>query len=227
MAVLDPSALQGIRHRLVIPYDPSVSDEEVLALFNSTGAIDDLIAAGAEVVVLHPSGLPDSDWAQMLACGLRDGIDSYMADNQLDPASLADIIALNNSNADPYMPLGQARLEEAEDCALSTAEESELTTDATTVTQAYIDDPLVSNHVDALVALDDSWSLQYGLAGYPAITVPRGLIGDWRGGLTFIGTSCTDAKLIGFAYAFEQTGPQRVVPNLVVTSEDGTPVSDA
>jgi hypothetical protein len=33
--------------------------------------------------------------------------------------------------------------------------------------------------------------------------------------------------LIGYAYAFEQTGPYRVVPTLVVTSDDGTPESDA
>ncbi len=79
--------------------------------------------------------------------------------------------------------------------------------------------------VDALVTLDDSWSLQYGIAGYPAVTVPRGMIGDWRGGVTFVGTSCSDAQLIGYAYAFEQTGPHRIVPNLVVNPVDSTPES--
>ena len=226
MSMLDPNALQGVRLGLVGP-DPSMSDEDVLASFNINGVLDSLEAAGAEVVVVQQPGMDEPDWWHIIACGLRDGVNAYLAENQLQPATLADIIAINNSDPDTYMPLGQARLEEAEDCALSTAEEAELTIDATMMMQTYIDDLLVSNDLDALVSLDDSWSLPYGLAGYPAITVPRGLIGDWRGGVTFIGTSCTDAQLIGYAYAFEQTGPQRVVPNLVVASEDGTPESDA
>ncbi len=226
MGALDPNALQGVRLGLVGP-DPSMSDEDVLASFNINGVLDSLQAAGAEVVVVQQPGMEEPDWWRIIACGLRDGVNAYLAANQLEPATLADIIAFNNSDPDLYMPLGQARLEEAQDCELTSAEESELTSESTTMTQTYIDDLLVSNNLDALVSLDDSWSFQYGLAGYPAITVPRGLIGDWRGGLTFIGTSNTDAQLIGYAYAFEQTGPYRVVPNLVVTSVDGTPESDA
>ena len=57
----------------------------------------------------------------------------------------------------------------------------------------------------------------------PTITVPRGLIGDWRGGLTFIGPSCSDASVIGYAYAYEQTGPFRIVPNLQAQLPEGTP----
>ena len=102
-----------------------------------------------------------------------------------------------------------------------------MATSATELAQGYIDDLMASNDLDALVSLDDSWAFQYGLAGYPAITVPRGLIGDWRGGLTFIGTSCSDAQLVGYAYAFEQTGPHRIVPNLVVQPVQATPESDA
>ena len=226
MNALDAHALDGVRLGLV-GFDPSMSDEDVLASFAINGVLDALQAAGAEVVVVQQPGMEEPDWWRIIACGLRDGVNAYLAENQLEPATLADIIAFNNSDPNTYMPLGQARLEEAQDCALTTAEESELTTQSTTMTQTYIDDLLVSNDVDALVSLDDSWSLHYGLAGYPAITVPRGLIGDWRGGLTFIGTRFTDAQLVGYAYAFEQTGPYRVVPNLVVMSVDGTPVSDA
>lgn len=229
MAALDPNALQGKRIG-VIPYDPSVSDEETLALFNSTGAIDDLISAGAEVVVLHPSGLPDSDWYQLLACGLRDGIDNYLkANNITDPGSLADIIAINNSNPDVYIPLGQARLEEAEDCQTSAADEAAQSASLTAMAQDYLNDLFISNGVDALVTLDDTYSLEYGLAGFPAITVPRGGYDDWTPtSLTFVGPSCSDAALIGFAFAFEQTGPHRMVPTLVESPPvDATPDSGA
>ncbi len=224
LSALDPNALQGVRLGIVGP-DPSMSDEEILASFNVNGVLDALEVAGAEVVIVYPPGMEEPEWWQVIACGLRDGINAYLAENQLEPASLADIIAINNSDPEKYMPLGQARLEEAEYCDLSAEELAELTAGATEMAQAYLDDLLVANDIDALVSLDDSWSFQYGLAGFPAITVPRGLIGDWRGGLTFIGPSCSDAALIGYAYAFEQTGPHRIVPNLVVIPAEGTPAS--
>jgi amidase len=228
MAALDPHALQGARLG-VVPFDETLSDEETLALFNSTGAIDDLEAAGAEVVVIHPSGLPDVDWWKMIACGMRDGIDTYLQQNNITaPATLADIIAINNSDPDRYMPLGQARLEEAQSCELSTADDVAMTKDAVTVAQTYLDDLFASNEVDALLTLDDTFSLEYGLAGYPAITVPRGGYDDWSPtSITFVGPSCSDAALIGFAYAFEQQGPRRLVPTLVEGPPDEATPTDA
>lgn len=225
MAALDPHALEGVRLG-VVPYDETLSDDETLAQFNVTGAIDDLKAAGAEVVVIHPSGLPDIDWWTLIACGMRDGIDTYLQQNNItSPATLADIITFNNSDPDRYMPLGQARLEEAETCEFTSSEDVAMTKDAITVAQTYLDDVFASNGVDALVTLDDTYSLEYGLAGYPAITVPRGGYDDWSPtSITFVGPSCSDANLIGYAYAFEQQGPHRLVPTLVegVPSE-GTP----
>ncbi|HET9659119.1 MAG TPA: amidase family protein [Thermomicrobiales bacterium] len=229
MAALDPNALQGARIG-VVPFDETLSDEDTLALFDVTGAIDDLEAAGAEVVVIHPSGLPDLEWWQMIACGMRDGIDTYLRQNDIaDPATLSDIIEFNNADPDRYMPLGQARLEEAQACELSTADDVALTKDAVTVAQTYLDDLFAANEVDALLTLDDTYSLEYGLAGYPAITVPRGGYDDWSPtSITFVGPSCSDATLIGFAYAFEQQGPHRLVPTLVEGGADqATPTPDA
>jgi amidase len=222
LSALDPNALQGVRLGLVGP-DPSMSEEDILASFSTNGVLEALEAAGAEIVIVYPPGMEEPDWWQIIACGMRDGVNAYLAENQLDPATLADIIAINNSDPEKYMPLGQARLEEAEFCPLTAEEQAELATGATEMAQAYLDDLFTSNEVDALVSLDDSWSFQYGLAGYPAITVPRGLIGDWRGGLTFIGPSCSDASVIGYAYAYEQTGPFRIVPNLQAQLPEGTP----
>ncbi len=229
MAALDPNALQGVQLG-IIPLDPEISDEETLAVFDATGAISALEAAGAEVVVLHPTGLPDTDWGQLISCGLRDGIDAYLAQNGIaDPGSLADIIAMNDANPDVNIPLGQARLVEAEQCELTEADVTALANDITTAARTYLDDLFASNGVDALVTLDDTYSLEYGLAGYPAITVPRGGYDEWSPtSLTFVGPSCSDAALIGYAYAFEQTGPYRMQPVLVQTSEtESTPGSGA
>lgn len=229
MAALDPHALAGVRLG-VVPYDESLSDEETLAQFNVTGAIDDLEAAGAEVVVVHPSGMPDTDWWSLISCGMRDGIDAYLQQNNISsPADLADIIAFNNSDPDRYMPLGQARLEEALACESSPADDVAMTKDAATVAQTYLDDLFASNSVDALITLDDTYSLEYGLAGYPAITVPSGGYDESSPtSITIVGPSCSDATIIGYAYAFEQQGPHRLVPTLVEGVPDlGTPADPA
>lgn len=216
MAALDPNALQGAVIG-VVPFDASLSDEETLAIFNATGAIDGLEAAGAQVVVVHPPGMADVDWWQLIACGLRDGVDHYLQTNRLsDPGSLADIIAINNSDPERYMPFGQDRLDEAQACTSSTTDQAALINDAVSMARAYLDDLIGSNGVDALVTLDDTFTLEYGLTGYPAITVPRGAAGGYTpSGLTFVGPECSDVTLVGYAYAFEQTGPYRIVPDLV------------
>jgi amidase len=69
------------------------------------------------------------------------------------------------------------------------------------------------NEVDLLVSLANQHSMLYATAGYPAITVPLGL--DDSGtpnGVTFIARPGEDAKLIGYAYAFEQATRYRVEP---------------
>jgi Asp-tRNA(Asn)/Glu-tRNA(Gln) amidotransferase A subunit family amidase len=91
--------------------------------------------------------------------------------------------------------------------------------------RTYLDDIFSTNDVDALVTLDDTYSLEYGLAGYPAITVPRGGYDDWTPtSITLIGPSCSDAALIGYAYAFQEQQPQRMVPTLTENPPvDATP----
>lgn len=218
LAALDPNALQGIRVGIV-PVDPSYGPDDVLAIANGTGAIDALQAAGAEVVVVYPSGMPEINWWQIIACGMRDGIDHYLQSNGItDPGSLADIIAINNSNPGVYIPLGQARLEEAQWCEVPATDVSAMTNGAISTAQAYLDDLFASNEVDVLITTDDTFTLEYGLAGYPAITVPRGTYDGYTPtNFTFVGPKCSDVDLVGYAYAFEQTGDYRIVPELTAS----------
>ncbi len=225
MAALDPQALRGVRLG-VVPPDAGLSDEETLAVFDSTGAISALEAAGAEVIVVRPDGMPDTEWWQAIACGMRDGIDAYLAQNGIsDPGSLADIIAINDSDPARYIPLGQERLREAASCELSADEIATLANDVASAARANLDNVFAAYDVAALITLDDTYALDYGLAGYPAITVPRGGYDELSPtSLTFVGPSCSDAALVGYAYAFEQTGPYRIQPSLVAmqaTPESG------
>jgi len=56
------------------------------------------------------------------------------------------------------------------------------------------------------------------VAGYPHITVPAGFVAGLPIGLSFVGTAFTEAKLIGFAYAFEQATQHRRAPSFAQTA---------
>ena len=80
---------------------------------------------------------------------------------------------------------------------------------------------------DMLVSFGTAHSELYATAGYPAITIPLGLRAVGRVlqpsgvsslgmpvGITFIGKAGDDAKLLAYAYAFEQATNLRVQPTI-------------
>ena len=93
------------------------------------------------------------------------------------------------------------------------------------------------HNVDALVAptLGPAWTTDIvvgdhfvgggasqlpAIAGYPHLTVPMGLVGGLPVGLSFIGEAWSEAKLLGFAYAYEQRANARVAPRYPRSIED-------
>jgi len=49
-----------------------------------------------------------------------------------------------------------------------------------------------------------STSTPAAVAGYPTITVPAGFVGALPIGVSFIGTAGADARILAYAFAFEQ-----------------------
>jgi amidase len=91
-----------------------------------------------------------------------------------------------------------------------------------------IDKVLADNKLDALIAptgapawLTDlvdgdnsgaSFSTPAAVAGYPHITVPAGFVAGLPVGLSFVGGAFTEAKLISYAFAYEQATHHRRAP---------------
>jgi amidase len=95
-----------------------------------------------------------------------------------------------------------------------------------------LDASMDSNGIDAFVAVTatvpvDLWSHQgFGsssndasLAGYPAVTIPIGLVDDLPIGMSFFGRAFSEADLLAFAYALEQLLPARAVPTYIPREE--------
>jgi amidase len=77
---------------------------------------------------------------------------------------------------------------------------------APTVGPAWVTDWVNGDHVSG------GSSTPAAVAGYPDITVPAGFVHDLPVGLSFFGTAWSEAKLIQFAYAFEQATRARRPP---------------
>ena len=55
------------------------------------------------------------------------------------------------------------------------------------------------------------------VAGYPSLTVPMAFTSELPLGLSFIGLAWTEAKLLGYGFAFEQATHVRRAPTFIPT----------
>jgi amidase len=78
---------------------------------------------------------------------------------------------------------------------------------------AWLTDHLNGDH---FVGGDTSFA---AVAGYPALTVPMGLVHELPVGLTFTGRAWSEAALLKYGHAFEQQTKARRGPKYFVTLE--------
>ena len=217
-AGLDRNALRGARIGVIAEGDlEAASDEDAIAHLGLERTAAALRRAGADVAVARATpfrfeGLgfvPQFDW------GLRAGVGAYLRATGAPVSSLADVIAFNDQDPASYAPWGHDRLWAAEACPLTRSEARALAETNREQAAAYLGGLLEEQELDALVGVDSMQSLIYPFADFPAIAVPAGL-NPWGTpfAATFIGPTGSDARLLGFAYAFEQASGLRVPPQL-------------
>lgn len=234
---LDEGALRGVRIgvlRREHETDPSL--DRVL-----DASLDVLRAAGATIV--REVNIPTMDQLQgpetfVLICEFKDAIQEYLATRGPDEKhrTLADLIRFNQENADVEMPwFGQDWFEASERTqgrktdryaeALATCRRLARTEglDRVLAPGAGLDVivglaatvPFASDLVvgDRPIVRNSSLS---AVAGYPRITVPAGFIHGLPIGLSFMGPAWSEARLLGYAYAFEQQAPARRPPQFLL-----------
>ncbi len=154
--------------------------------------------------------------------------------------SLAEVIAFNQSNAEQVMPyFGQERMVKAQEKGPLTEEAYKkcLETSVRLSRDEGIDATLDAHNLDALVAPtnDPAWLIDWvngdfhggggisapAVAGYPHITVPAGYVFGLPVGISFFGGAYQEAKLIKFAYAFEQATRVRKPPQFLRSVDFG------
>lgn len=209
---LSTTALQGAR----IGYVPATTPDPIY-----DNALQVLRQRGATLVPvnLNATGLPTRVWDYEFK---RD-LNAYLS--KLPPSdqtrSLADVIAYNKAHADVALKFGETLLEASQainldDPATKAAYQANQAAGLAEA-RSRIDKALQANQVQAVVFAGQSGNTIVSRAAYPAVMVQAGYQqGNLHPeGLEIIGTAYSEAKLLGFAYDFEQAAKVWKPPSVI------------
>jgi amidase len=202
-------------------------------------AIADLKAQGA--IVVDPADIPtgaklDDCELEVLLYEFKAGLNVYLASRGATAPvhSLEEVIAFNKKEDQRELPyFGQEIMLMAQKKGPMTAPayRKALITCRSRARTLGIDAVMTRLRLDAIVAPTGSpaWptdlingdhflgasSTPAAVAGYPSITVPAGFVHGLPVGLSFIGRAWGEAKLIQYAYAYEQATHHRKPPRFL------------
>ena len=148
------------------------------------------------------------------------------------PRTLAELIAFNERHRDREMPFFGQELfvrAQAKGPLTSPAYRRALATNRRLAGPEGIDAALAARRLDVLVAPTNgpAWTIDVvtgdhfgggyasasAAAEYPHVTVPAGFVQGLPVGLSFFGARFHDARLLSYAYAFEQATRRRRAPD--------------
>ncbi|HUP63714.1 MAG TPA: amidase [Thermoanaerobaculia bacterium] len=236
---LDPDGLKGARigvYRSVFPSSPQVRER-------MESAIEAIRSLGATIV--DPANIPthgkfDEDEFTVLLYEFKADLNAYLAG--LPPSvktrTLSDLIAFNREHAREEMPyFGQELFEMAQAKGPLTDKEyrEALERGPRLAGKEGIDAILAKEKLDAMIAptgapawmtdlvngdhYGGGYSSASAVSGYPHITVPMGFVFGLPVGISFFAGAWSEAKLIRYAYAFEQGTRARRPPRFLPTAD--------
>jgi amidase len=147
----------------------------------------------------------------------------YLARDGSPVRSLNDLVAFDAAHPADELKFGQSRLAadaaiDLSDPATAAGYQADLAA-GRSASQSYIDTLLANGGqpVDAILSPTGTFAEVGTRAGYPQIAVPAGYDPTLRRpvAISFTGTAGDDAKLIGFAYAYERAAEIRQPPSAV------------
>ncbi len=204
-------------------------------------AIADMTAKGAEVIEVEaPSGRNYNDASyQVLLYEFKDGLTKYFArlGENAPVKNLTGLIEFNKKDTVELKFFDQKILIQAEKKGdLNSKEYKDALTRMLRATREEgIDKMMNTNKLDALIAPTGSpaWKTDLilgdhfvggssslaAIAGYPAITVPMGMVSGLPVDITFFGRAWSEPVLIEIAYAYEQATMHREAPKYLESDQ--------
>jgi len=234
---LAAGALKGIRigvARNLAGFNPDVDArfDEALRAMKDAGAVI------VDPANLSTAGQFDAAEGIVMDYEFKAGINAYLAtrDSNVGVRTLADLIVWNEQMREREMPwFGQETFLRAQQAGPLTDQkylEARRKCLLLARTQG-VDATMTKHRLDAIVLPSNqpAWTTDLlngdhfvggntsfaAVSGYPSITVPMGLVHELPVGLSFIGQAWQEARLLGFAFAFEQATKLRRPPRFLPT----------
>jgi amidase len=216
---LTPNALQGVR--IGVPdkgFWDHLKDWQRPLLEQ---ALQDLKRLGA--VVVSPADIPEIEEIRdftVLVHEFKVALNAYLSwlQDRSVVASLSDVIAFNEANAEQCLKHGQTIMLKSEETSGTLTDPEYLRArgrDLKLARDQGIDRAMAEHRLDALVFPNNFGAGIAAKAGHPSITVPCGYSPEGEPvGLTFTATAYSEADLIRWTYAYEQGTLHRRAPAL-------------
>ena len=226
---LDLNALKG--KRIGIERKPQGNNQFINALLKKS--LDLLKQNGATIIEIEYidkiEALGSAEF-EVLQYEFKDGLNNYLASANAKVKSLKDIIDFNIANEDKSMPYFKQETLESSNSKKGLIDKKYIDSleKCHNGSKKILDDVFHDNKLDAICGITmgpacsidtiygDRWgyslTMPAAISGYPHITVPGGKVYDLPVGFSFFGTSYSEPKLIGIAYAYEQASKNRIKP---------------
>jgi len=227
VAKLRTDALDGVTVGVLA--NDIVADADNTPLLQA--ASGSLAALGARLRPASVVGTPAwggyENFLAYLSAGIRHDMMSYVAARSRTVKTLEDLLAYNAADAQRRILTGQQLLQllAPMSTGVSAADYAARAARMRRAATKMLGATFRKAGAEVLVSFETTHSQIYATAGYPAITVPLGLRSKGHvlsqsavssvgmpAGITFIGKPGQDARLLAYAYAFEQATNLRVAP---------------
>ncbi|TRX16551.1 amidase [Flavobacterium franklandianum] len=226
---LDLNALKG--KRIGIEKKPQGNNQFINSLLDN--AMRQLKQKGATIVEIDYinkiDALGEAEY-EVLQFEFKDGLNHYLSNAKSKVKSLKDVIDFNLANEDKAMPYFKQEILESSNLksGLNEKKYRDALNKSFNGSKMILDSVIMKYELDAICGITmgpacsidmiygDRWGYSLtspaAISGYPHITVPCGKVYDLPVGLSFFGTSYSEPKLLGIAYAYEQGSKHRVKP---------------
>lgn len=210
-SMLKEDALKGIRLGIVTQSYGNLDEERVTAMKR---VIKELRDSGAEIIEIEEipgyTAIHQTRGSAMLH-EFKPALNAYLktVEPYLPIHSLSDVIAYNAAHTEQCLVYDQDLLEQADALSGSLTEPAywqDRIQDLTNSREKGIDWALQQYHVDVLIFRGNASAGIGAKAGYPSVIVPAGYLASGQPfGISFTASAWSEARLLAYAYAYEQS----------------------
>ena len=179
-------------------------------------AISDLKSKGAIVIEIEEEEVDLPDFLRLLNLDMKVDLPAYLskyAGKDVAVSSVQDVIEFNLKDSILTMPYGQKLFEGIVADKATATEFQKIKNTLKTNGKRFFDAPFKTHNLDGFLSINNYHAGFAAVAEYPAITVPMGYTGTGvPKGLTFISKPLFEAKLLQWAYVYEQASKRRIAP---------------